>query len=121
MTLLQQAQELAPHIAVKLLPIEQIERNAHQTFKAINGREAKGLNDAGIVVNYIRHKLSAYDKLMDTTRKHKNGAHEREILAAATLMAIAQNYAHVPRLVAECQRQLEKKTQEPKIRVWRAD
>jgi hypothetical protein len=120
MTLLQQAQQLAPHIAVKVLPIEQIERDAHKTFKAINGREAKGLNDTGIVVNYIRHKLSAYDKLMDGTRKHKNGAYERDVLAAAVLMAIAQNYAHVPRLVAEARRQLEKKTEEPNIRVWRA-
>jgi hypothetical protein len=123
MSLLQKAQKFAPQIPIKYLPPVQLEEAALKQFRKENPTEGiKHLS--AILVNFIRHQLSPYDKLMDTTRINKNGYELRAILRYAVLMAIAQTYAHMPEIVAEARRQLTKKTDiadpEPNIRAWRA-
>jgi len=115
----QNAQDLAPHIPVKVLGMNTLQTAAYRDFKRLDGGAPAHI--VGVIVNFIRHKLTPYDKLMTATRKHKNGEQMREVLAAATLTAIAQAYAHQPEIVAEARRQLAKKNAEPKIRAWRAN
>jgi len=111
-TMLERAKQFAPQIPIKVLPPEKLVMAAAKEFRARKGYELKTA-DARIVVNFIRHKLAAYDKLMTMTRANKaNGYNMRAILRAAILIAIEQRYAHMPVLVAEARKQLQATVQE---------
>lgn len=117
---------IAPTLPVKVLPMSALLKNAHSEYKRQTGLQPDGLA-IGIIVNFIRHKLTGYDKLMDTSRKHKNGFEQRAILRRAILMSIAREYCHEPQIVHEARRQLTKieeidaRAEEQPIRTWRAD
>jgi len=124
MTLVHEVNDLSMDIPVRCLPMNKLEPAAIKHFKARNPRKTVGQNTIGIVVNYIRHQLSPYDKLLDATRLAKGNHDKRQVLMLATLKAISLRYAHEPRIRAECERQFAKKfmiAEGRSSQVWRAD
>jgi hypothetical protein len=60
-----------------------------------------------IVVNFIRHKLTPYEAMMDATRvDKKNGFAQRAALRRDALKSIAAAYSHIPAIANEALRQL---------------
>jgi hypothetical protein len=100
------AAKYAAQMEIKVVPAEQL---------ATQGTNA---------VNYIRHKLTPYEKLMDATRNKPNGFLLRDALRVAVLIAIGRAYAHMPQVAQEAMRQVGRQTyihnREGNIVAWSA-
>lgn len=118
------ASEVAALIPVKVLPLHQLRAKARQDFIEKSNQSISG-TDIGIIVAFIRHTLTPYDKMMDETRSRKSpeAFEQRNILRRAIHIAIAKAYAHQPAIVHEAERLLNQQmdiAKQSSIRTWRA-
>jgi hypothetical protein len=111
------ALELAQTIPVTRLPKEELRTRAKRECSSLS------LTDRA-VVNYIRHRLSPYDKLMSQSREDRSGFEQRDIFRRAVLLAIAKTYADSSEIVEEAKRQFAEKSEvtlhRTRANVWHA-
>jgi hypothetical protein len=105
-----QVENLSMDIGVKVMPPAKLatlakisSRNRHPEMRG----EIK--LSARMLVNFIRHELTSYDRKMDATRDRRGGFGERDVLRQAILLAIAKRYHQFPDIVSEAKRQLQEK------------
>jgi hypothetical protein len=95
------------NIPVKMLNLVKLHTLARDSFAKEVNRPANAVTlSEKIVVNFIRHKLTPYDAMMDKTRGDKDGFARRAAIRQDTLKAIAIAYGHIPYVVHETHRQL---------------